>query len=262
MRKLVLYLVAGCFVVLVQGCATSGHQQFYSQAAPEKYPPTDKVLIFAYGNFDINEIYDLFFSDFLIVGRGGFNGPAEDPIAAAPYAESIGAHVLVTTTQFTETRTSFMTLSTPTSTTTQVSGFTGTGSFYGTATTYGTQTSTVPITVNRYDQQSLFLRNVTGVVPLWERTEAQYQRTESTPFEGTWIQEKYRLRLFRSGSQVVGFLVSKPNDREAQRFWDVGQLKLVFGAVSGSGVYLMANKTPMPARFEPPRVSWRLFGLS
>ena len=140
-----------------------------------------------------------------------------------------------------------MSLSTPTSSTTNMSGYSGAGSFYGTATTYGTQTTIAPITVNRYDQDGLYLRNVNSIVPLWERTEAQYKRTEPSALEGVWFNENYRINLYRSGQQLVAFLSGEPKDRSS---WSKGQLKFIYGVDSGIGVYLMGNKTAMPAEFK------------
>jgi hypothetical protein len=243
MKRAIMFIFVA---LLVQGCASLGHKEFYTQAAPMKYPPTEKAMVFEYANINLKEIYDLLFSDFLIIGRSGFNGPYENPNLSVSYAKSIGADVFISTSQFKEARTSFMNLSTPTSSTTHISGYSGTGSFYGTATTYGIQTSTVPITVNRYDQNGLFLRNVNGVVPLWDRTEAQYKKTEQSNLEGIWFNENYKINLYRSGQQLVAFIAGEPKDRHS---WGKGQLKFIYGVDSGVGIYLMGDKTPMPAKF-------------
>ena len=140
-----------------------------------------------------------------------------------------------------------MNLSTPTTSTTYLSGYSGSGSFYGTATTYGTRTTTVPISVDRYDQNGLYLRNVNNVVPLWDRTEAQYKKTEPSDIEGVWFNEDYRLHLYRSGQQYVAFISGEPKKRDA---WHQGGLKFIYGIDSGVGIYLMGDKTPMPAQFK------------
>lgn len=233
-------------VLAIHGCATLGHKEFYRQVAPTKYPPTQEVMVFEYSNVDLRKIYDLLFADFLIIGRSSFNGPYESPAHSTSFAQSIGTDVFLSTSQFKDTRTSFVGLSTPTSSTTYISGYSGTGSFYGTATTYGTSTTTVPITVNRYDQDGLYLRNVNGVVPLWERTQSQYERTEPSQIEGDWTNENYKLRLFRSGQQYVAFISGDSKEREA---WNRGDLKFIYGVDSGVGIYLMGDKTPMPAQF-------------
>ena len=240
-------LIAAFAALLLQGCVSPAHKEFYTHVAPIKYPPTEKTMVFEYQNVNLNEIYDLLFSDFLVVGRSGFNGPYENPAQSVSYAKSIGADVFLSSSQFKETRTSFMNLSTPTSSTTYMSGYSGTGSFYGTATTYGTQTTIAPIRVNRYDQDGLYLRNVNSVVPLWERTEAQYKRTEASALEGVWFNENYKINLFRSGQQLVAFISGEPKDRGS---WRKGQLKFIYGIDSGVGVYLMGDKTTMPAEFK------------
>lgn len=240
-------IVAVSSALVLLSCASPGHRQFYSQAAPTKYPPTPQLRIFEYQNVDLDEVYDLLFSDFLVIGRSAFNGPYENPGSSSSFAKSIGTDVFITTSQFKETRTSFVSLSTPTSSTTYVSGYSGSGSFYGTATTYGTQQTTVPIRINRYDQNGYFLRNVNKVVPLWERTIDQYERTSRSELDGKWLNENYEVDLFVSGEQVVAFIADDPKDRPG---WSPGQLKFIYGLNSGVGIYLMGNKTPMPATFE------------
>jgi len=244
MKKMVIVVLTA---LLIQGCATVGHKEFYNQMAPMKYPPTNKVMVFEYSNVDLREIYELLFSDFLIIGSSGFNGPYEDPSQAISFAKSIGADVFLSTSQFQETRTSFLSLSTPSSNTTYISGYSGAGSFYGSATTYGTRTTTVPISVDRYDQDGMYLRNVNNVVPLWERTEAQYKKTETSDIEGVWFNENYKLHLYRSGQQYVAFISGDPKERAA---WQQRELKFIYGADSGVGIYLMGDKTPMPAQFK------------
>jgi hypothetical protein len=237
--------VAIVMAVILSGCAQLGHKEFYSQIAPSKYPPTSNVMVFEYSNVDLDEIYELLFSDFLVIGRSSFNGPYEDPEKSVRYARSIGSDIFISTSQFKESRTSFMNLSTPTTTTTYISGYSGSGSVYGTATTYGTQTTTIPIRVNRYDQEGIYLKKMGDSVPLWERTKAQYRETSNNNLSGNWENESYQLSVYQSGDQVVAFV---DKVLEGDKSWSPGQLKLLFGKDSYVGIYLMGNKTPMPAR--------------
>lgn len=234
-----------CVILLFLGCSI-GHQKFYSQVAPVKYQATEKTRIFEYANVDLKNIYDMFFSDFLIIGRSSFNGPYEEPSQSESYANSIGADIFITSSQFKETRTSLMPITTPTTNTTYVSGYSGKNFFQGTLTNYGTQTISIPIEVNRYDQTGLYLKNINKVVPFWEKTEDQYKKTNSTNLEGIWFDNKYKLNLFKSDEQLVAFVLESPKDIEG---WDKGQLKFIFNEKSSVGIYLMGDKTPMPAKF-------------
>lgn len=242
-------LISTLVIFLIQGCATIGHKKFYTQVAPTKYPSTEKVLVFEYADVNLKDVYDLLFSDFLIIGRSGFTGPYQTALQSASFARSIGADIFLSTSQFRETRTSFINRSTPTSNTTFVSGYSGSDAFYGTATTYGTRITTIPITINRYDQEGLFLRNVNNVNPLWERTDAQYKKTGSSELDGIWFDENYKINVYRSGQQIVAFIDTfVMNTREQRIDWKQGQLKFVYGIDSGVGVYLMSNKKPEPAK--------------
>jgi len=222
-----------------------GYIQFYEHVAPIQYPATQKVMVFEYANTGLREIYDLLFNDFLIVGTSGFNGPYENPKRSINFAKSLGANVLITNAQFTETKTSFINSTTPTKNTTYISGYTGSGSFYGSATTYGTRTKIIPISVDRYDQDGLYLRNVNNVNPLWERKYSDYNETGQSPISGMWFNENYEIKTYQSGDQMVSFINSEPKDR---KIWKVDDLKMIFGVDSGVGIYLMANKTPIPAK--------------
>ncbi len=244
--KIIVNLLLSVTIITLSGCATTlGYQAFYRQVAPEKYTPAENVRIFEYSNADMNELYDLLFSDLLIVGESSFNGPYEDPGSSVSYARSIGADTLIASTQFAETRTSFMPLLTPTMSTTTISGYSGTGSFYGTATSYGTTMTSVPITINRYDQHGMYLKNVNSSnIPLWERNKQDYKKTANNRYDGLWYNENYDVELFLSGSQIVGFIGNVKKDLPD---WKPGQLKMIFNPETGTGIYLMGNKTPMPA---------------
>jgi len=267
-------LVFGLLLLLLGGCA-QGHKQFYRQVAPKKYPPTSDVMIFRYGDVEIEEIYNLLFSDLLIIGKSSFNGAYQNPDGVRSYAKSIGSDVLITACQFQAKRTAFVNIETQT----DIRGHDESGSFYGTATTYGTETITVPIRVNRYDQEGLYLRNLAGANLLWERSEEQYEDTDPNVLSGLWENEHYSIKIFQSGSQIVGFIdtvidgtantlpsYTGPGPakwrKPSRQFWSKGQLKMLFGVASipaapGSssgapgwrGLYLMGNKTPMPAKF-------------
>jgi hypothetical protein len=230
----------------MSGCATLGHKEFYDQVAPMKYPVTSNVLIFEYSNVDLDEMYELFFSDYLIIGKSAFNGPYQKPSQTASYAKSIGTDIFITTSQFKETKTSFMNLTTPTTSTTYISGYNGSGNVYGTATTYGTQTTTVPVSVNRYDQDGMYLKNINGINPLWERTRSQYQTTSTNRFSGIWKNESYEIEIIQSGDQMVAFIKTVI---DGDKSWVSDQLKMVFGTESGMGIYLMGNKAPTPSEF-------------
>jgi hypothetical protein len=238
------YLVVFIAAVLLSGCQPLRYEEFYKQVAPMKYPETQKVMVFEYSNVDLDEIYQLLFSDFLIIGKSSFNGPYENPERSRLYAKSIGADFLITSSQFKETRTSFINISTTTVSKTYINGHTGNDSFHGTATTYGTQTTTMPVIVNRYAQKGMYLKNINKVDTLWEKTKEQYQETGKNKLPGTWINEDYEIEILKSGDQMAAFI---KNILQGDPSWLKGQLKMFFGVNSGVGIYLMGNKTPIPA---------------
>ena len=240
MKKLLILLM---FAALT-GCAALEHQHSFKQVAPTKYPKTAKVLVFEYRNVNLHEIYDLIYSDFLIIGKSEFTGPYEDPNSSLEFAQSIGADVFVATSQFKETRTSFVPMVTPISSTSYFTGNNASGPFYGTSNNYGTRTTMVPVYIDRYEQNGMYLKNVNQVVPLWDKKRADYKETETHSLSGNWYNENFDLKLYKSGAQIVAFFDSTPKGKESGHIDD---LKLLFNPESGAGIYLMPDRTPQPA---------------
>jgi hypothetical protein len=234
-------------IALLTGCAALQHQQTYKQVAPSKFPKTAKVSVFEYRNVNIRELYDLLYSDFLIIGRSEFSGQYENPGKSVEFAQSIGADVFVSTSQFVESQISFVPSITPTTSTTYISGYTGRGSFYGTATSFGTRTTMIPVRIDRYDQNGLYLKNVNHVSPLWERTSSDYKETDANPLSGNWHNENIDLKIYKSGTQMVAFFEHAPRNKEQGQ---MDELKMIFNPETGSGIYLMANRTPQPANIK------------
>lgn len=243
MKKFLILLI----LASISGCAALEHQQTYKQSAPTKYPATAKVMVFEYRNVSIHEIYDLLYSDFLIIGRSEFVGPYEDPKSSIEFAKSLGADVFVSTSQFKETRTSFMPTITPTSSTSYISGNSVAGPFYGTSNNYGTRTTMIPVYIDRYDQNGLYLKNINHVSPLWERNHSDYKETEANSLSGIWYNENFDLKIYKSGTQMVAVFDSAPKGKENGHLDD---LKMLFNPETGAGVYLMADRTPQPAQIK------------
>jgi uncharacterized protein YceK len=241
-RILILLILAS-----LTGCAALEHQQTYKQSAPTKYPATAKLMVFEYRNVNIHEIYDLLYSDFLIIGRSEFVGPYEDPKSSIEFAKSLGADVFVSTSQFKETRTSFIPTVTPTSSTSYISGTSVNGPFYGTSNNYGTRTTMIPVYIDRYEQNGLYLKNVNHVSQLWERNRSDYKETEANPLSGIWYNENFDLKIYKSGTQMVAFFDSNPKGKESGHLDDI---KMLFNPETGAGVYLMADRTPQPAQIK------------
>ncbi|OIR04247.1 hypothetical protein GALL_137290 [mine drainage metagenome] len=243
MKKLILLLVWASLA----GCAGLEHQQTFQQSSPTKFPATTNVMVFEYRNVDIHNIYDLLFSDFLIIGKSGFTGSYEDPRASLEFAKSIGTDVFVTTSQFKGTRTSFVPMSTPTSDTSYMSGYSGGTPFYGTTNSYGTTTTMIPVNYDRYEQNGLYLKNVNHVTPLWEKKASDYKETSSSPMAGIWYNENYDLKMYKSGVHMVAFFNSIPKGKEKGQQDDI---KMLFNPETGAGIYMMADRTPQPAQIK------------
>ncbi len=202
MRSLLVF----CLVVLT-GCAQNGYSKFYQPYFDPHSPPP--ALAGDIKLLDQNETPQIFTSndisrDVLIarskhwmpIGYASFNGAMGTQEQVLSEARSLGASMVLVSSQFTENRTITTPLFIPNNQTTYYNGTT-TGQVYGnygnsanynsnttgTATTYGT--TVVPLTSvqSRYDQQAVFfvrytkkLRFGVNVAPLPPELRAKYER--------------------------------------------------------------------------------------
>lgn len=169
------------FVFLFGGCATSGYKQFYQQYVDVETLPDLEILqpgqepkVYGTDNFD-RDIATLRAKKYIVIGASSFNGGYEDTKNAAAQAKSIGATIVLTNSQYTNTQTTTTALFLPNNQTTYYSGTVHSGGVFGgysgTSTTYGSVA--VPYTTNqrRYDQTAVYLVKTNqkvrfGIVPI------------------------------------------------------------------------------------------------
>lgn len=117
--------------------------RYFRHTAPESYPPIPSTKIFAYGNLDLQLIYESLFGDFLVIGRSVLTGPWLDPLASsdlAGFARYKGADILIISSVLDSSITSLESHSI-------AAPF-----FQG----YVQRTDAVPVTENRFRQQAFF----------------------------------------------------------------------------------------------------------
>lgn len=114
--------------MLVSACAPSGYQQFYrpfhdakTLADVELLKPGQEPRVFGSDNFD-RDIKILRAKQYVVVGYSSFNGSFEDTKNAAEQAKRLGATVVLTNSEYTNTQTTTSTLFLPDNKTTFHSG--------------------------------------------------------------------------------------------------------------------------------------------
>lgn len=159
---------------------SSGYSQYYtdySQGIDYIAPPSKAPEIVNVPGTPQEVVYSMFTNGYKLIGESSFNGPSEDTSGAIAQAKKVGAEYVVLTSEYTNTVSGAVPLTT---TKTITSNTTGTATAYGTggmATGYynGTTTTTVPSTTyipystRRYDQNALYFAPMTepclGVFP-------------------------------------------------------------------------------------------------
>ncbi len=244
-------------ITLLTACETTSYVQHYKQEAPRTYAETDNVYLFNYQNIDIDEIYEMFYYDYLIIGRTSFNGPYQNPLLTRDFAKEIGSDVFLTTYQFDKNKTYFSNWVLPTVNTTNISGSNG---FSATATSYGTTVVSSAHEVTLYNQDALFLKKMNTEPDFWERSASYYPETSASPYTANWVSNDYNLTVYESNGLIVGIAndvssaVRAPfvllNLKVPKPKWNKGDIKLVFDFKSSKGVFLLDDKTPTPAKFK------------
>lgn len=164
MKKLLLFAAA---VLILNGCVASGYQKFYKSyidinAIPdiETLQPGEEPQVFGTNDFE-RDINILRSKRYIVIGFSSFNGGYEDIKNAVAQAKRIGATLILTKSEYTNTQTTNSALFLPNTQTTYHSGnvYSGSayGSYSGTSTSYGS--TIVPYTTNqrRFDQAAAFL---------------------------------------------------------------------------------------------------------
>jgi membrane-associated protease RseP (regulator of RpoE activity) len=163
-------------VLMLTGCATSGYSQFYqgmsgitpADVAQARAAPPPKVPALEHASGPGEQVVAAYGRHgYALIGYSSFNsGHDETDAGALAQGAKVQADlVVVIAPQYTGSRTATVPITTPT---TQTAYTNGSATAYGpggpvtaygnaTTTTYGSQTAYVPITVNRFDYEALYL---------------------------------------------------------------------------------------------------------
>jgi hypothetical protein len=216
---------AFCFGLLVtlllQGCAVNNYKKFYNQEAPFKYSRTTNPKLFAYNNVDLDDFYKKYYTDYIIIGKSSFNGGYSNPKDSISVAQKIGADVVLITSKYTSSQTSYVPLTT--------------------TSTYGSTTTILPITHQLYDQTAMFLKKMTSGSQFWQKTSIDYNRNGRSPYDGSWLNEFYKIEVYTSDNKIVGVITEKPKKRAG---WNIGDVKFVFDKKTMEGIYFYEDRTP------------------
>ena len=237
MEKFLKSLVLMVLLFLCSSCR-SLYKRTYQQISPVSFEPTKNVYVFPYYRANIQDVYELFFSDLAIIGKSDFtdneyNMPTD--LDAVAFAKSIGADVFIATYSYGGTYT--YTVSTPnTSRVTDSKGRT-----IANVTTY----SDSQRTGNLYYNYGYFLKNVNNVKLLMEQTRDDYAcTTNAGVYSGVWKNDTDRIKILRSDDKIVGFVMTPHGN------WNKNDLKFIFSEDTGKGVFLLNSKMPNLAIFE------------
>jgi hypothetical protein len=220
------------------------------------------VRVYEYEKTDLDNLSKTVFRDCTVIGRSSFEGTYEDPKKLIPYAQSVGADIIITNKAYTKTSSSFSARTAP------LSGATpARPAVYGTSASYGPGVSTLTtytsVSKPHFDQNALFLRS--AGTPVWDKKETDFPKTGESSFDGIWSEQFYSIKVYRSNDYIVGFIYSKVNIKfsnysvaaknaaKKREIYKVGDMKFIFNAEDKTGVYITDENNPMAAEIDLTR---------
>ncbi|WP_028315820.1 hypothetical protein [Desulfatibacillum aliphaticivorans] len=235
---------AALAVLLFSGCMQRGYEITYTPEMPEAMPPTSDAKIFNYYDVNADKIYDVFFKDYLIIGRSSFEGPYNDPQSLLEFAQAKGAHVVVTSSSLSEERTHDMTIDMPATPSIPVVGGDSAGPS-GYHTTGVTTHQRMRMNLKIFNQTALFLRKIKDEPALWEMNKAQFSDLAAAKAYAEYDAQGARVEAYKTDGRILGFYNGASSSE-----WKNGDLKfIIYEGDKLSGVYLMDDKTPQLAKY-------------
>ena len=239
-----VFVMTALFMLLSTGCMQRGFEMTYTPELPESMPRTSNPRIFHYYDVNAEKIYKTFFTDYLIIGRSSFEGPYNDPMRLYEFAKEVGAHVVVTSSSLTESRSHDMMMDMPTTPTISVVGGEGAGpASYHTTGTVSHQR--MRMNLNIFSQKALFLRKVKDTPALWEINKAQLSEMSTAQKSGCYVALNAKMEAYKMNGRTLGFYAGNPDS-----VWKPGDLKfIIYDGDKLSGVFMMEDKTPQLAKY-------------
>ncbi len=255
-------------LTLLSGCLS--YDKFYVHQAPSKYGPSESV-IYIDANPDADKTYELLLKEFLVVGRVDLSATSVDREPYIVLGKKVGADFVAVSMKFKGRETVDSSIEVPTVNTTYLSGYGSFGTYSGTATTYGTKSIPISYTVKRYDQTGIFLKRINkNARAPWEYRKSDFKKyAASSEFNGVWKNDNYTIEVISSDAEVVAFVLDAGQEPKSELAtvnptlkWSKGDLKFRFDRASKLGFYLMAIKSPRPAKYAINKFGHLEFELS
>jgi hypothetical protein len=159
-----LAVIFAGIVISISGCA-SGYEQFYADESAGwegsfNSPTTEPLKIFAGSGDWGQDVHRMYENGYGRIGSAAFNGSLEGNEGLKKQALKVGANAVIVSSDFTDSVTSSIPITTTQAVTTYHSGSVNSGNFSATSTTYVPTTTHVPVTQRNYDQTAVFFREL------------------------------------------------------------------------------------------------------
>lgn len=230
----------------------------YTHLALEKHAKSNSQPAYIGTAYDVHDIHNALFSDFLIIGKSSLTAKQGSASDYTSYGKKIGADVVIVSFQNKHRVTEYITLNSPDDTIiTEDTVLKRDG--YGREikskkiTVRKDQDTYIPYTVTYFDQEVLFLKRIGSAQAPWEYTQWDFtfdRKDSADQYLGDWIiSQACKMEIYSTESEYLGF-IRGPGCKEKSKInkmltWQDGDIRLRINKQSKQGFYLNKDKNPI-----------------
>lgn len=262
-------LILAIAMIMFTGCVQSNYSQFYTQAMTKEVfqEGIDKKYIILLKDNEEPQLYQsnnmeedgtkIISKGYVPFAYSSFNGPFENIENAKKQAKTVGAHIVLVKSDYTDTANVSRALVMPDNRTTYSSGninmntnynnnrygYTGNsntyGNYYGSSTTYGTQVVPYSTSIRRYNQEAVyFIKIDISKYPLGTIKSEEITREERIKIGTNGIKVKYILNNSPAYNSdlLIGDIIVKIDGEEIKNLAQSGEVMKKYDNYKGKSI--------------------------
>ncbi|APR98721.1 hypothetical protein [Wolbachia endosymbiont of Folsomia candida] len=241
---------------LLASCGTySLIENAYVNYAPEKYAKSSRQPVYISTSYNVHNIYNLLFNDFLIIGESSFTAEYDAAGDYIKYGKKVGADIIIASFENMQKVEKYVKTTVPDEKSVTILDTKNNKTKSQKITIQKDKDVYIPYTVTNFDQAVLFLKRVDGAKAPWEYVQKDfvlYQGDNTDPYLGNWTGYKTcRIEIYSTQDEYLGFINEANNDCKGKPkvnkmlAWKNGDIKLRINKQSKQGFYLNQDKVPI-----------------
>lgn len=240
---------------LLASCGTySLIDNAYVNYAPEKYTQSSNQPVYISTSYNVHNMYNLLFNDFVIIGESSFTAEYSATSDYIKYGKKVGADIVIASFENMEKIEKYVKTTVPGEESVTILDTKNNETKSQKITIQRDKDVYVPYTVTNFDQVVLFLKRVDGAKAPWEYVQEDFafHQDDQDQYLGNWAGYKTcRIKVYSTKDEYLGFIneanngcTGKPKVNKMLT-WKNGDIKLRIEKQSKQGFYLNQDKVPI-----------------